>query len=145
MDIKATAERLVRCCESLNPFDIAQQLNIIILYEPLGTIRGYYSGDRRYKFIHINSELPDYLKKFVCAHELGHAVMHPKANTPFLRDNTLLSINKLEIEANKFAACLLLPDDTLRDYADYHYTVQQIASCTGLPDTLVEYRIKSFM
>lgn len=143
MDIKATTERIVRYCETRNPFTAAKSLGIIVSYEPLGSVRGYYSKARRQKFIHINDDLPEYLQRFVCAHELGHSVLHPNANTPFLRANTLLSINKLEIEANCFAACLLLPDNELCEYLEYEYTSGQIASCSGLPESLVQYRIET--
>ena len=48
------------------------------------------------------------MQRTVCAHELGHAVLHTHANTPFLRKNTFFSVDKLEIEANTFAALLLI-------------------------------------
>lgn len=144
MDIKAISERIVKRCGTRNPFDITEDLGIIVLYEPLGPIRGYYSKNWRQKFIHINSDLPEYRQKFVCAHELGHAIMHPDANTPFLRNNTLLSVNRLEIEANQFAACFLLSDRELREYLEYGYTIGQIAMCSGLPESLVQYRAETF-
>ena len=43
MDIKAISERIVKRCGTRNPFDITEDLGIIVLYEPLGPIRGYYS------------------------------------------------------------------------------------------------------
>ena len=70
--------------------------------------------------------------------------MHPDANTPFLRSNTLLSVNRLEIEANQFAACFLLSDRELREYLEYGYTIGQIAMCSGLPESLVQYRAETF-
>lgn len=143
MDIKATADRTARYCATRNPFDAAKSLGIIVSYESLSSVRGYYSKARRQKFIHINADLPEYRQKFVCAHELGHAIMHPDANTPFLRSNTLLSVNRLEIEANQFAACFLLSDRELREYLEYGYTIGQIAMCSGLPESLVQYRAKT--
>lgn len=143
MYIKSTAERIAKRC-GRNPFDVAEQLGIIIVYEPLGTIRGYYSKNFRQKFIHINCDMPEYLKNFVCAHEVGHAILHENLNTPFLRNNTLLSVNRYEVEANQFTACLLLSDQMMIEYSnEYGYTIPQIARCTGLPETLVEYRFKT--
>ena len=101
---------------------------------------GYYSQAWRQKFIHINNDLPADIVPFVCAHELGHALLHPNASTPFLRANTLLSVNRLEIEANRFAACLLLSDADIVEYAHSGYTTAQVSACTGLPETLVQYR-----
>lgn len=143
MDIKEIAERTAKHCGTRNPFDAADSLGIIVSFESLNSIRGYYSKARRQKFIHINSDLPEHLQKFVCAHELGHSILHPDANTPFLRKNTLLSVNRLEIEANRFAACLLLTDPDLREYIKFGYTTEQISMCSGLPEPLIQYRIKS--
>ena len=67
---------------------------------------------------------------FTIAHELGHAVLHPKANTPFLRDNTLFSVSRLEREANCFAAELLCPDEVLLEYPGY--TVGELARILGI-------------
>lgn len=142
MDIKPIANRIVRFCGTRDPFEAAQSLGIIVLYEPLNSVRGYYSKARRQKFIHINYDLPDYLKRFVCAHELGHSILHPDARTPFLRKNTFLSVNRLEIEANQFASCFLLSDEELWEYLlCYEYTNRQIAICTGLPESMIAYRI----
>ena len=140
MYIKLAAEQIAKRC-GRNPFDVAEQLGISIIYEPLGTIRGYYSKNFRQKFIHINCDMPEHLKNFVCAHEVGHAVLHEDLNTPFLRKNTLMSVNRYEIEANRFASCLLLSDEMMGEYInEYGYTIPQIARCTGLPEPLVEYR-----
>ena len=81
-------------------------------------------------------------KRFTCAHELGHALLHPNVNTPFLRENTFLSINKLEREANLFAPCLLCPLEKLEEYREY--TVSQIASLTGVREELIRLRVGDF-
>jgi len=48
----------------------------------------------------------------VCAHELGHAVLHSSSEYQFLIDNTkILRRSKLEDEANLFASYLLFPDN----------------------------------
>lgn len=54
MDIKGLAEGICKKHNSRDPFKIAEQRNIIVLYEPLGSIRGYYSKSLRKAFIHIN-------------------------------------------------------------------------------------------
>ena len=78
---------------------------------------------------------------FTCAHELGHAVMHPKANTPFLREHTLFSVNKLEIEANRFAVCLCYPTAYIsREFAGC--SLCQIAVALQLPTDLIDYTMR---
>ena len=130
MEIKQRVNRLCRKYGTRDPFELAERMNILVVREPLGSINGYYNQCYRQKFIHINEELEEYRQKFTCAHELGHAVLHPKANTPFLRDNTLFSVSRLEREANCFAAELLCPDEVLLEYPDY--TVGELARILGI-------------
>lgn len=123
-----------------NPIELAKCLNINVIFEELGTINGYYNTAFRQKFIHINSNLEEHKQKFTIAHELGHAILHPKSNTPFLRENTLFSIDKLEIEANLFAVNLLISDEDLREYQDF--TISQLSSIFGIHEKLIELRLK---
>lgn len=130
MEIKQRVNRLCRKYGTRDPFELAERMNILVVREPLGSINGYYNQCYRQKFIHINEELEEYRQKFTCAHELGHAVLHPKANTPFLRDNTLFSVSRLEREANCFAAELLCPDKVLLEYPGC--TVGELARILGI-------------
>ncbi len=76
----------------------------------------------------------------VLAHELGHAIMHPKENCAFMSRHTLLLTSKLESQANLFAAHLLINDAMLQDYEGY--TQEQFCNCTGLPEELLKLRLK---
>lgn len=77
------------------------------------------------------------IQRFVCAHELGHAVLHPRSNTPFLRANTLFSVEKLEVEANTFAVELLLSDDVIAQYQNTGLTIYDVAEMYSVPRQLV--------
>ena len=141
MDIKQFVRSLAAENGTFNPFEIAENKGIVIQMEPLGTIHGYYSKALRTKFIHINCDLDEYQQKFTCAHELGHALMHPDLSTPFLRESTLFSVDKLEVEANRFAACLCYPPNLLAE--EYEgCTTTQIAETLNLPLPLIEYTLK---
>lgn len=137
---KVTPKQLINKYKTNNPQEIAQELGIIILFEPLGEINGYYNTAFRQKLIHININLPKYKQQFTIAHELGHALLHPKANTPFLREKTLFSINKLEIEANKFAVDLLITDEAIAEVK--HLTLDQMANYFGINKNLIKLRLK---
>ena len=143
MSIKQKVDFLCKEFETRDPFEIAKQLDIQIIIEPLGSIRGYYSSSYRIKFIHINQDLSSDMQRQVCAHELGHAILHPKCSTPFLRANTLFSIDKLEKEANCFMALLLYPPEQILEYAATGDTIYQIADILQLTPELVEYIISS--
>lgn len=133
-------EKLYEKYNTLNPLELAKYLDIIVLFEDLGNINGYYNTLFRHKFIHINYNLDDHKQKFTIAHELGHAILHPKANTPFLRENTLFSIDKLEKEANLFAVNLLISDADLDEYKEC--TINQLACIFGVNEKLIELRLK---
>lgn len=142
MNIKKKIAYLKKKYGTSNPFDLAACLGIKVIYEELGNINGYYNKQLRMKQIHINCNLPGHLQLLTCAHELGHALIHPNANTPFLRNSTLLSVNKMEMEANKFAVELLLPDDDLMEYQKSGFTLGQVSRITGYHERLIELRLK---
>ena len=136
MTSKETAATIATKHGTRDPFRLCKALNIIVLFEPLGTVRGYYSKSHRFKVIHINQNLPEQKQLFTCAHELGHALMHPNACTPFLREHTLFSVDKLEVEA-----CLCYPPNLLAE--EYEgCTTTQIAEILNLPLPLIEYTLK---
>lgn len=141
--IKHTVAALCRRYNSRDPFLIVRDMGILLTFEPLGTLNGYYTKKYRIKHIHINEQLSEPEQRFACAHELGHAILHPDANTPFLTQNTYLSVDKLESEANKFAVEFLIPDDILCEYVhDYKYTTEQISRILGYHKELIELRLK---
>lgn len=123
-----------------DPFEIAKAEKIIVLYEPLGSIRGYYNKYVRQKFIHINESLDETQRLVTCGHELGHAKIHPNANTPFFRNNTFYSVNKLERQANKFAGYLLIDFDMIDPYLLENCSYEQIAKILNLPVELIKIR-----
>lgn len=135
--IKEIVRQLIKKYKSNDPFQIAKEKNIIVLFAELGTTLGFYSSYKRIQFIHINNQLGETIQRFVCAHELGHAVLHPRSNTPFLRANTLFSVEKLELEANTFAVELLLPDDVIDQYQGTGLTIYDVAEIHSIPKELV--------
>ncbi|MFE6135555.1 ImmA/IrrE family metallo-endopeptidase [Bacillus sp. NPDC057893] len=143
MEIKEYALKIAEKHATTNPFEIARRKNIIVLFEDLGNTLGFYNTYKRFKFIHINNKINETTQQFVCAHELGHAVLHPKANTPFLRNQTFFSVDRLEIEANTFAVELLLTDEMISAYKDTRLSIQEIAETHGIPGGFA--RLKTYV
>lgn len=143
LNIKDTVLSLTKKYNTSNPFELADALKIAVYFEELGTVNGYYNNPLRMKQIHINHALEAHEAKYTCAHELGHALLHPNASTPFLRSKTMLSINKMEIEANSFALNLLISDETILE--NQNYTIQQLSRLLGYSQDLIELRLKSFL
>ena len=116
MDIKTKVEQLINKHGTNDPFEIAKQENIHIWYGDLGGKFGNYIKYRREKYIFIDkNKTPAEMIKFVCAHELGHALCTPKENTQWLKTYTMsINSDKIEHIANTFAVELLLPDTYLK-------------------------------
>lgn len=130
--IKKTVEELIKKYSTNDPFVIAKSKKIHVIEKPLHeSVKGMYQYVDRNKFIYINENLPEHLKKIVCGHELGHAILHGKTNCIFLRNHTFYSPDRLEREANIFAAYLFLNDNILRQYEGY--TIEQISCAIGVP------------
>ena len=79
----------------------------------LGEIKGIYKKVVTNKFIVINENLDEFCQKVVLAHELGHAVLHHSKEIQALKDYDLFPrfSNQIEVEANTFAAELLIDGD----------------------------------
>lgn len=141
MNQKRIAEYLVRKFGTRDPFRIADALGMSVVRIPLHGIRGLYQYMKRCKIIYIDSSLSEMDTRFVCAHEIGHALMHRGCNRIFMDTHTYFSVNRYEIEANRFAVDLLYDDDDLRDFLEH--PIQLAADCMGVSTELAEYRLKS--
>ncbi|WP_058303443.1 ImmA/IrrE family metallo-endopeptidase [Gorillibacterium timonense] len=133
--IKEVAAGLIRRYGTNNPFTLAEARKIPVLFEPLGATLGYFSTYKRIPIIHINQKLDEEWQRFVCSHELGHGIIHPKINTPFLRSNTLYPIDRIEREANEFAVHLL----TGLDKPGPEDTLEQLFRRNGIPAEMIKY------
>ena len=140
MHIKRLADSLAAKFHTRDPFELASQVDILLLLEPLGSVRGYYSFCYRQKIIHINQALSYREQRFVCAHELGHALLHPELNVLFLRTNTLFSTSRLEHEANLFAASLLFEDSVFLPLRTF--STAEIAQTLGIPAATAADRMR---
>lgn len=135
MNIHSMAQNISRKYHTCDPFKIARNRHIKILYAPLGKVMGFHSYSLRLHVIHLNQELDEPMLQFVCAHELGHTILHPDINTAFMTHRTFFSASKLEREANTFAVELLLPDDIIRE--NEGCSIYQLARLRGVPEELV--------
>ena len=134
--IKRKVDELIKKYKTNDPYQIAKLKNIEIQYANLGNTLGFYFHDSRIKFININNNLPAEMQRFVCAHELGHAILHPRSNTPFLKKNTFFSIDKIEVDANTFAVELLLLDEAIYEYRDSNLSMYEACEMHGIPREL---------
>ena len=114
--MKRLAERLVKRFGTRDPFRIAEELGYIIIYTPLVGVRGFYQYLKRCHIIYLDSELDEDTTRFVCAHELGHSLLHRGLNRIFMDTRTFLVSGRYETEANRFAVDLIYSDEELQPY-----------------------------
>ena len=136
---------LVRRCGTRDPFEIAGDIGIDIIYNGyFGPLKGMYRVIKRNRFIFINENLSPRMQKIVCAHEIGHDQLHRNlAKGDGLKEFMLYDmVTKPEYEANIVASEILLDTDELLELVrDYGYTAEQTARAMHTDINLVALKI----
>jgi Zn-dependent peptidase ImmA (M78 family) len=136
------AKKLLRQCGTRNPFKIADEINVHVLWWDFADLKGMYKVIDRSRFIFINNNIDEYEQRVVCAHELGHDALHREfAKTGAFSEFMLYDMKtRPEYEANVFASEILLDDKEILELAEYGYDEQQIASeiCVNINLLLVK-------
>ena len=75
---------------------------------------------KSHKLIVVNQRLIDdeeffQKRRFICAHEYGHYVLHKKDTSKFARRDTHDKESTEELEAEYFAYCFLMPENLMRE------------------------------
>ena len=128
--IKKEARRLIRQCETRDPFRIADELGIHVLFNnDFNSLKGMYKVIQRSRFIFINGNLSERDQRTVCAHELGHDRLHMEyAKSTAFQEFMLYDMRtRPEYEANIFAGELLIDDDDIFSMIKNEYDIYQIA------------------
>lgn len=140
MNIRQRVDKLIRLHQTRNPFEIIKGMDVILVFYPLEGIRGFYQYFQRNHIIYIDENLPKSEQTFVCAHELGHMILHKDSNALFMDSRTHLNVNSYEIEANKFAMELLLSDEVLEESQEF--TIEQLSRMLGYHEKLIKLRLQ---
>lgn len=138
--IKELVRKLVNKYGTRNPFALADAMGIEVQLGNPGCA-GCYMFLKNHRYIFLDQNLDEREKIQVMAHELGHAIMHRKQNCYFIRNKTLL-LSKTEIQANMFAAELLISEEDILEYQSF--TTEQLSRITGYEERLVELRVKNW-
>ena len=112
-DIIAFARDIKTSWHTNDPYKIAERLGIVVLHRE-NCIKEFtaqtFKVDDYPTIISINDAYTDFSKKVLCAHELGHALLHEDCVNHFAITNKNVSTN-VEQEANLFAIALLTDQD----------------------------------
>ena len=142
-DAKEIALGLKDLYDTNDPFDLCKSLGICLIIHDLGNeLLGFFQRTPNgTEILHINNRLNYYMQKYICCHELGHAILQPDLSISFFIENPLQIQNKFEVEADTFAAELLLDDDIIENYKGF--TLEQIAAAEFVPERLVELKLNN--
>ena len=112
-DILEFVQELKKVLHTNDPYEIAKYYGIDILFSDTPT-KDFTAHTMKFPgyptIISINNAYTDYSKKVLCAHELGHALLHQDTINHFKTTANNLSTT-VEQEANLFAVALMTDDN----------------------------------
>lgn len=112
-DIIKLARNLKKELGTNDPFYIARYFGIEVLFRD-SRLAGFTAQTIKITdcptIISINNAFTDFSKKVLCAHELGHAILHENCVNYFATTSANVK-NEQELEANLFAVALLTADN----------------------------------
>ena len=143
--IQTVAHELIKKYDTRDPFELCKAIGVEVFYADLGSLKGMYKYLKKNRFAVINEKLDSYSKTLVCAHELGHDILHQDlAKRVCLQEFMLYDMkSRPEYEANLFASEILLPDDKILTLAHDGYDIEQIAKALSIDINLVAIKISS--
>lgn len=134
---------------------IANNFEILIHEIPLeDDLSGMALKEEDQFLIVINKKHHEKRKRFTLAHELGHIILHAdqlekgvhvdKANQVLRRDiSSSAGIDKMEIEANSFAASLLMPESLLPLNEIGSYSLEEILGASLIDKLAKEFKVSN--
>lgn len=147
MAIKQATTRLKAKYQTEDPYDICGYMDIQIMKRPMGgnarSCKGFFLCSSRCKMIVINSDLPDSIQRIIVAHELGHAVLHSdSAISAFHEFSMFDETDRMEYEANVFAAEFMLSDTEVMESLEMQMDFFQTAKCLYVPPELLDFKLR---
>lgn len=124
--------------QNVDIYQVIDYFDIILLEVDTRKFLGGYRLIERRRIIQINQNLDDCLKLCVLWHEVGHALCHRTINCYYMANRTRLKTSMYEVEAEQFAAEMLLPEQL--DEEMYGRTTKEIAAYYGVTENLVELK-----
>ncbi len=138
-----TAERILLKYGGRNIIETAENSGAKVWFRELGGLKGFYICEKGKRYIVINEELDEIMTNVVCAHELGHDMLHREMSEGGIRESTLfLKNNSTEREANLFAAEVLIPDSVFFEALEGVDNARTLASELRLPLEIIEYKLE---
>jgi Zn-dependent peptidase ImmA (M78 family) len=130
------ASELIHRYGDADPYYAAQQEGIQLTYKDIGSLKGAYFGNMKKPVIVISSALDENMQKIVCAHELGHHVLHG-GQLLTCENIDFQSAAILEREANIFASSFLIDSKKALTLLSEGHTVTETAAILETSESLL--------
>ena len=145
--IKQEANRLKIKYQTDDPYEICDAMKIEVMKRPMGknslSCKGFFMVNSRCKLIMLNSDLSESIQRIILAHELGHAALHESAALSAFHEIALFdNTDRMEYEANIFAAEFLLEDADVMEALGNGDDFFRVANCLGVPPELLDFKLR---
>lgn len=131
---------------------VCDKIGIQIVYQTLGQLDGFdiagilSSNDNRWS-MYINKKYGHTWQRFIIAHELGHYFLHRQdrsifTDSVFFRAVYCTEEQKLEWQANEFAASILMPRDVVARLVDEGSDWQTLADTFQVSMLVMRYQLE---
>lgn len=130
------------CSFPVNPIKVANRLGIKVLRDDSDkNIDGRYDVDKN--VIYLNTRQSLLRRRFTVCHELGHAIMkHGSSPRDNSKSYSRSDYDPKEVEANAFAAALLMPPQAVKNCVARGYTFDQMCNYFGVSSKAMAIRLK---
>ena len=139
-EIVKIVNKLIDRCGTRDPYKVAKELGINIIYR---------NFDKKNRFVFLKNGMHPVVEQIVLWHEIGHDVLHRQeavAVGGFKEFNIFdMRENRMEYEANIFASQASLPDDTILEYIENGYDIQQIARAMSSDINLIALKVDTLI
>lgn len=146
-DIYGLTVELTKKYKTRDPFSLADLLGIDVDCADLGSLKGFYIVYNKNRFVVLNTSLTDSLSRVILAHEIGHDRLHRAiAENGGLKEASFFDMkSRPEMEANIFAANLLITDKEVINYGEEGYTAEDMAKDLYIPYPLALIKINNMI
>jgi len=146
----------------INVEDLARREECtLVLFDGQDGVSGMLKRTGDKTIIAVNSSHPETRKRFTIAHEIGHLICHQDRNifvdqskrVNFRNGRSSLAIDQEEMEANAFAATLLMPKALIKQEANALLSegaitqvdelIENLAGTFQVSSQSMEYRLKN--
>lgn len=145
IEIAEKATKLIEKWGTYDPYEFAESSGIYILKRNFKKQKGAYKVILNNRFIFINENLDPIMENIVFWHEIAHDVLHRSEAVSaggFQEFNIFdMRKNRMEYEANVFAAQVTLDDNEILEYILKGYDIQQVAQIMNSDINLVALKV----